>query len=111
MFFIINNCCIFFHHRLSPTLSLLLEKEYGEGAVLAFFHNRQLFSTAIMTKLDRESDCHETTEPIHCPKNAKYRRSDGRCSNLHFPTGGAAGSAYIRAIPAVSKNRRTYTCN
>ena len=89
---------------MSLCFLIRIEKIYGEGAVLAFFHNQQLFSTAIMTKLDRESDCHETTDEIDCPPNAKYRRSDGRCSNLKFPLGGAAGVPYHRLLPAVSKN-------
>ena len=85
------------------SFSMLAEKDYGRGAVLGFFHNQQLFSTATITKLDRESDCHETVKHIDCPQNAKYRRSDGRCSNLNFPLAGAAGTPYIRLLPAVSK--------
>jgi hypothetical protein len=38
------------------SFSMLTEKDYGRGAVLGFFHNQQLFSTATITKLDRESD-------------------------------------------------------
>ena len=81
---------------------IFIEKEYGKGAVLAFLRNRHLFSTAIITKLDRESDCHETTEEIQCDPAAKYRRSDGRCSNVNFPLAGAAGTPYIRLLPAVT---------
>ena len=92
----LDNAFIYLNFRYVST-----EKEYGKGAVLAFFQNRQLFSTATITKLDRESDCHETTEQINCTVNAKYRRSDGRCSNLNFPLAGAAGTPYIRLLPAV----------
>jgi hypothetical protein len=92
----INNIDIF-------NIFMLTEKDYGRGAVLGFFHNHQLFSTAIISKLDRESDCHETVKHIVCPQNVKYRRSDGKCSNLNFPLAGAAGTPYVRLLPAVSK--------
>ena len=68
---------------------------------MGLFHLKQLFSNAIMTRLDRESGCHEANEHIDCPQSAKYRRSDGRCSNLKFPQAGGAGRPYVRLLKAV----------
>ena len=95
-------CCSFRAFSQLVSFLIILENEYGKGAVFGFFHNDKLFSTATYTKLIRESDCHETAEDIECPADAKYRRSDGRCTNLKYPIAGAAGEPYIRLTPAVS---------
>ncbi|XP_028395858.1 uncharacterized protein LOC114519877 [Dendronephthya gigantea] len=77
------------------------ENEYGRGAVQAFFHLQDLFSPTYLQHLIAQSGCHATNEVIDCPADAKYRRSDGRCSNLRFPQAGGADTPYVRLLEAI----------
>jgi hypothetical protein len=80
---------------------LLPEKLFGEGAVLAFLRNSELFSRAEIIKMKKEALCTEITTPVTCLKRARYRRIDGKCSNLKYPIAGGAVTPLERIRPVV----------
>lgn len=83
---------------------LPLEKDFNEGAVLAFLRTKELFSSKVITGLDKEASCTVATTPVTCQKKPIYRRFDGKCSNLKQPVAGGAGTALVRLQRAVRIN-------
>ena len=81
-----------------------LEEDFEEGAVFAFLRTKELFSSAVITSLDKEASCTIATTPVTCQKKPIYRRFDGKCSNLKQPVAGGTGTALVRLEPAVSIN-------
>ncbi|XP_028415842.1 peroxidasin-like protein [Dendronephthya gigantea] len=77
------------------------KEDFEKGAVLAFLQIHELFSRTIITSLEKEANCAIATTPVTCLKKAKYRRLDGKCSNLKLPVSGGAGIQLERLLPAI----------
>lgn len=79
----------------------MLERLLGEGTVLSVLQNSDLFSSAAMTKMNKEALCIQVTTPVTCLNKPIFRRIDGKCSNLKYPIAGGAGTPLERIQPAV----------